>query len=122
MQNSDKIIKTARTGITMDEFIQSHPNVDSDKIAWVYQKLKEKTLNTICHEDYKDLMIKKIIINQEKNDNYIKSNVNNGGGDNYINQLKKRTMDKKSIWKLVIQTLVTILTAIGTTLGVTSCL
>lgn len=27
-------------------------------------------------------------------------------------------MDKKSIWKLVIQTLVTILTAIGTTLGV----
>lgn len=86
----DKIIKTARTGITMDEFIQSHPNVDSDKIAWVYQKLKEKTLNTICHEDYKDLMIKKIIINQEKNDNYIKNNVNNGGGDNYINQLKKR--------------------------------
>jgi hypothetical protein len=39
-----------------------------------------------------------------------------------INQLKKRNMDKKSIWKLVIQTLVTILTAIGTTLGVTSCL
>lgn len=31
-------------------------------------------------------------------------------------------MDKKSIWELVIQTLVTILTAIGTTLGVTSCL
>ena len=39
-----------------------------------------------------------------------------------LNQLKKRNMDKKSIWKLVIQTLVTILTAIGTTLGVTSCL
>lgn len=39
-----------------------------------------------------------------------------------INQLKKENMDKKSIWKLVIQTLVTILTAIGTTLGVTSCL
>ena len=35
-------------------------------------------------------------------------------------QLKK--MDKKSIWKVVIQTLVTILTAIGTTLGITSCL
>lgn len=31
-------------------------------------------------------------------------------------------MDKKSIWKVVIQTLVTILTAIGTTLGITSCL
>ncbi|HJD93930.1 MAG TPA: smalltalk protein [Bacteroides togonis] len=31
-------------------------------------------------------------------------------------------MDKKNIWKLVIQTLVTILTAIGTTLGVTSCM
>lgn len=31
-------------------------------------------------------------------------------------------MDKKSIWKLVIQTLVTILTAIGTTLGVTGCM
>ena len=29
-------------------------------------------------------------------------------------------MDKKNIWKLVIQTLVTILTAIGTTLGVLS--
>ena len=29
-------------------------------------------------------------------------------------------MDKKSIWKVVIQTLVTILTAIGTTLGITS--
>lgn len=39
-----------------------------------------------------------------------------------INQIKIRNMDKKSIWKLVIQTLVTILTAIGTTLGVTSCL
>ena len=32
------------------------------------------------------------------------------------------TMEKNTIWKLVIQTLVTILTAIGTTLGVTSCL
>ena len=31
-------------------------------------------------------------------------------------------MDKKSIWKLIIQTLVTILTAIGTTLGVTGCM
>ena len=31
--------------------------------------------------------------------------------------------DKKlNIWKLVIQTLITILTAIGTTLGVTSCM
>ncbi len=29
--------------------------------------------------------------------------------------------EKKNIWKLVIQTLVTILTAIGTTLGITSC-
>ena len=27
-------------------------------------------------------------------------------------------MDKKNVWKLVIQTLITILTAIGTTLGV----
>ena len=31
-------------------------------------------------------------------------------------------MDKKSIWKVVIQTLVTILTAIGTTLGIPPCL
>ena len=31
--------------------------------------------------------------------------------------------DKKlTVWKLVIQTLITILTAIGTTLGVTSCM
>ena len=29
---------------------------------------------------------------------------------------------KKNIWGIVIQTLVTILTAIGTSLGVTSCL
>ncbi len=31
-------------------------------------------------------------------------------------------MDKKSIWKMVIQTLISILTAIGTTLGITSCM
>nr|WP_297273554.1 smalltalk protein [uncultured Bacteroides sp.] len=31
-------------------------------------------------------------------------------------------MEKNTIWELIIQTLVTILTAIGTTLGVTSCL
>ena len=31
-------------------------------------------------------------------------------------------MTKKEIWKLVIQTLVTILTAIGTTLGAVSCM
>lgn len=31
-------------------------------------------------------------------------------------------MKKKNIWGIVIQTLVTILTAIGTSLGVTSCL
>lgn len=37
-------------------------------------------------------------------------------------QLSIKEMDKKSIWKVVIQTLVTILTAIGTTLGITSCL
>ncbi len=30
-------------------------------------------------------------------------------------------MNKKSIWKMVIQTLISILTAIGTTLGVISC-
>lgn len=29
---------------------------------------------------------------------------------------------KKSVWKLIIQPLITILTAIGTSLGVTSCL
>ncbi len=29
---------------------------------------------------------------------------------------------KKNVWKLIIQTLVTILTAIGTSLGVTSCI
>lgn len=29
---------------------------------------------------------------------------------------------KKNIWKMIIQTLVTILTAIGTSLGVTSCI
>ena len=38
----------------------------------------------------------------------------------FNSQLKK--MDKKTIWKAIIQTLVTILTAIGTTLGVTSCM
>lgn len=31
-------------------------------------------------------------------------------------------MEKKNIWGIVIQTLITILTAIGTSLGVTSCL
>ena len=31
-------------------------------------------------------------------------------------------MKKKNIWRIIIQTLVTILTAIGTSLGVTSCL
>ena len=31
-------------------------------------------------------------------------------------------MDKKSIWKMVIQTLISILSAIGTTIGVTSCM
>ena len=35
-------------------------------------------------------------------------------------QLKK--MNRKNIWKTIIQTLVTILTAIGTTLGVGSCM
>ncbi|MBO5224925.1 MAG: smalltalk protein [Parabacteroides sp.] len=32
------------------------------------------------------------------------------------------TSNSKNIWKVVIQTLITILTAIGTTLGITSCL
>ena len=31
-------------------------------------------------------------------------------------------MEKKNIWGIVIQTLITILTAIGTSLGVTSCM
>ena len=31
-------------------------------------------------------------------------------------------MDKREIWKIVIQTLITVLTAIGTSLGVTSCI
>lgn len=31
-------------------------------------------------------------------------------------------MEKKNIWGVIIQTLITILTAIGTSLGVTSCL
>lgn len=31
-------------------------------------------------------------------------------------------MDKKSIWKMVIQTLISILSAIGMTLGITSCM
>ena len=31
-------------------------------------------------------------------------------------------MEKKNIWGIIIQTLTTILTAIGTTLGVTSCI
>lgn len=31
-------------------------------------------------------------------------------------------MEKKDVWKLVIQTLITILTAIGTSLGVVSCI
>ena len=31
-------------------------------------------------------------------------------------------MDKKSIWKMVIQNLISILSAIGTTLGITSCM
>ena len=38
-----------------------------------------------------------------------------------INQNQK-TMEKRDIWKLVIQTLITILTAIGTSLGVVSCM
>lgn len=31
-------------------------------------------------------------------------------------------MEKKNIWGIIIQTLITILTAIGTTLGVSSCI
>ena len=31
-------------------------------------------------------------------------------------------MNKKSFWKTVIQIIVTVLTALGTTLGVTSCM
>lgn len=31
-------------------------------------------------------------------------------------------MNKKSIWKIVIQTLISILSAIGTTMGVISCM
>ena len=31
-------------------------------------------------------------------------------------------MEKKNIWGIIIQTLITILTDIGTTLGVTSCI
>ena len=31
-------------------------------------------------------------------------------------------MDKREIWELVIQTLITILTAIGTSIGVVSCM
>jgi hypothetical protein len=34
----------------------------------------------------------------------------------------KTTMEKREIWKIVIQTLITILTAIGTSLGVVSCM
>ncbi|MBQ4520077.1 MAG: smalltalk protein [Bacteroidaceae bacterium] len=30
-------------------------------------------------------------------------------------------MEKRDIWKIVIQTLITVLTAIGTSLGVISC-
>ena len=33
-----------------------------------------------------------------------------------------KIMDKKSIWKMVIQTLISILSAIGTTLGLVSCM
>ena len=32
------------------------------------------------------------------------------------------TMEKRELWKIVIQTLITILTAIGTSLGVVSCM
>ena len=31
-------------------------------------------------------------------------------------------MDKREIWKIVIQILITVLTAIGTSLGVASCM
>ena len=37
-------------------------------------------------------------------------------------QFSINEMDKKNIWKVILQTLVTILTAIGTTLGITSCM
>ena len=33
-----------------------------------------------------------------------------------------KTTMKKDVWKFVIQTVIAILTAIGTTLGVTSCM
>ena len=35
---------------------------------------------------------------------------------------KYQNMEKREIWKLVIQTLITILTAIGTSIGVVSCM
>ena len=34
----------------------------------------------------------------------------------------QKIMEKREIWKLVIQTLITILTAIGTSIGVVSCM
>ena len=36
--------------------------------------------------------------------------------------LKPNSLPKQETWKFIIQTLIAILTAIGTTLGVTSCM
>ena len=39
-----------------------------------------------------------------------------------INQTSKHIMEKKEIWSKVLQVVITILTAIATTFGVTSCM
>ncbi len=43
-------------------------------------------------------------------------------GLTFILTIKHNVGMKKETWKIIIQTLVTILTAIGTTLGISSCM
>ena len=49
---------------------------------------------------------------------FVRSTLQGGGFRGGFNTMKK----KKDVWKFVIQTVIAILTAIGTTLGVTSCM
>ena len=85
----DKLVKRKAKGMTKEEFIHGHPNIDPLKLDEIYDKILSKNgLNTIPHDEYRDLVIKKIIINQEKAEGMQKNLISTN--DNFIKSLKKR--------------------------------
>ena len=85
----DKLVKRKAKGMTKEDLIQGHPNIDPLKLDEIYDKILSKNgLNTIPHDEYRDLVIKKIIINQEKAEGMQKNLISTN--DNFIKSLKKR--------------------------------